>query len=64
MTDGNSMLPAIPPRSVLVVDRFFYKFSGLNPGDVIIAKSPVKKDLDICKRLIVLDNSEYYVDVP
>ena len=64
MTDGPSMLPNIPQKSVILVDRYFYKFYGLKEGDIIVATSPVKKDLEICKRVVQLENREFNAELP
>lgn len=31
-------------------------FLGLKKGDIIISKSPIKPDIDICKRIIHMEN--------
>ncbi len=46
------MSPTIKNQSLIIVDKFIYKLKGLKKGDIIIAKSPVKPDIDICKRII------------
>ena len=35
--EGNSMNPIIKDSQILVVDKLFYKFSGIKQHDVIIA---------------------------
>lgn len=56
--EGKSMEPTLSTRSVVFVDKFFYRYRGIKKNDIIIAKSPVKSDLDICKRVLKLENEE------
>ena len=54
------MEPTIPNQSTLLIDKFLFKFRGLKKGDIVIAKSPVKYDIDICKRITHLENESIY----
>lgn len=40
----------------MIIDRFLFKIRGVKKGDVVICKSPVKYDIDICKRVAYLEN--------
>jgi len=56
------MEPTIYETNLLLVDRFFYKyFRGIKKGDVILAQSPVEKNVSICKRVISLENENVEV---
>ncbi|KRX08575.1 Peptidase S24/S26A/S26B/S26C [Pseudocohnilembus persalinus] len=57
-SEGKSMEPTLKDNSTIVIDKIFYKFTGLQHNDIIIAKSPVKPDLTICKRVKKLENEE------
>ena len=50
--EGGSMEPTIDDAGTVIVDKLFYKIFGLKNGDIIIAESPVKPGLDICKRVL------------
>lgn len=54
-SEGKSMEPTLEDSSMIIVDKFFYKFLGLRPGDVIIAQSMVNPSMDICKRVILME---------
>ena len=61
-TEGQSMEPTIYETNILFVDRFIYKYlRGLKKGDVILAQSPVEKNVSICKRVVAQENDN--VDV-
>ena len=53
-TSGQSMQPTINQFSILVVDKFFYKFRNpsLQKGDIVLAKQPINPSTNICKRII------------
>ena len=55
--EGSSMEPTINNPSSVIVDKFFYKIAkrGLKRGDIIIARSPLKPDMDICKRILYIE---------
>ena len=50
-SEGSSMEPTIPSQSTLLIDKCLFKLRGLKKGDIVISKSPVKPDIDICKRI-------------
>lgn len=54
-SEGKSMEPTLEDSSMIIVDKFFYKFRGLKRGDIIIAQSIVSPEMDICKRLIAME---------
>ncbi len=49
--EGESMVPTLEDKSVLIIDKFFYKYNGIKNNDIIVAKSPVKIEYLICKRV-------------
>lgn len=53
-TSGQSMYPTINDCSILIVDKFFYKFRNpeLQKGDIILAKQPINPSTNICKRIV------------
>ncbi len=48
------MEPTISDQSTLLIDRCLFKIKGLKKGDIVISRSPVKHDIDICKRITYL----------
>ena len=50
--EGRSMEPTIKNSGILLVNRS--SFREINKDDIIIAKSPFKPTMDICKRVIYL----------
>ncbi|KAL4437942.1 hypothetical protein ABPG74_001113 [Tetrahymena malaccensis] len=52
--DGASMEPTISDTSSLICIKFPYQIFGrrVKKGDIIIAQSPVKPEVDICKRVL------------
>ena len=47
------MVPTINHNDLLVIDHFFYKFTGgLKKDDIIVATQPVNPSVSICKRII------------
>jgi inner membrane protease subunit 1 len=59
-SEGHSMEPTLPDNSTIIVDKFFYKFRKLKKGDIIIAQSPLNTDIDICKRIIYLEQENVH----
>ena len=46
---------------VFIIQSFFYKKkSGIKKGDIIISKSPVKPEIDICKRVQHIEGEIVY----
>ena len=58
-TEGQSMHPTIKDGNIVLVDHFLFKYFGLKQGDIIVSKSPLEKDTQICKRLIHLPGEDY-----
>ncbi len=48
------MVPTIKECSIVVVDKFFYKFRNpeIQKGDIVLAKQPIDPKTSICKRVI------------
>jgi len=49
------MEPTISNPSTILIDKFFYYMKGLKKCDIIIAKSPLKPEVDVCKRIIYFE---------
>ena len=58
-TEGPSMFPTIQDGNILLVDHLFFKYFGVKQGDIIVAQSPLQKNIQICKRLIHLPGEKY-----
>ncbi|EAS01750.1 inner membrane protease subunit 1 (macronuclear) [Tetrahymena thermophila SB210] len=58
--DGASMEPTISDTSSLICLKLPYKIFGkrVKKGDIIIAQSPVKPDVDICKRVLYTEGEQ------
>lgn len=50
--EGRSMEPTIKSNGILLVNRS--PFRSIQKDDIVIAKSPFKPTLDICKRVVYL----------
>lgn len=59
-SEGRSMEPTLPDNSTIIVDKFFYKFRKIKKGDIIIAQSPLNADIDICKRVLFLEQESVH----
>ena len=50
---GPSMMPTISPSGdVVIVDKLAPRLHGVQKGDVIVARCPYDRRLDICKRVV------------
>jgi inner membrane protease subunit 1 len=49
--EGRSMEPTVSDNSLLLVNRLPRSWRGIVKNDIVIARSPYKTDLDICKRV-------------
>ena len=47
---------------LLIVDKITPKFFGYKKGDIVLAKSPVKLNSLLCKRVIAVENESACVD--
>ena len=55
------MLPTIEDKSTIIIEKLLnYKLNTIKKGHVVIAKSPVKPDVEICKRVKHLEGEEVY----
>ncbi|EGR34607.1 Imp1 inner mitochondrial membrane peptidase family protein, putative [Ichthyophthirius multifiliis] len=61
-SDGQSMEPTIGDCSSLLINKFSYKLLGkrVQKGDVVVSQSPVKPEIDICKRVIYTEGEYVY----
>lgn len=48
------MEPTLYTNNVLLTERISKRFNGLNRGDIIVSKNPMKPEQFICKRIIGL----------
>ncbi|CAD8083368.1 unnamed protein product [Paramecium primaurelia] len=53
LSEGQSMHPTVKDGELVIVQRAFYK---IQKGDIIIAKSPVRPDYTVCKRIVHLED--------
>jgi nickel-type superoxide dismutase maturation protease len=48
---GASMLPVLKPGDVVLADPFAYRHGHLQPGDIVIARHPLRGDVHLIKRV-------------
>jgi nickel-type superoxide dismutase maturation protease len=48
---GASMLPALKPGDVVLADPSAYRHSYPQPGDIVIARHPLRRDVYLVKRV-------------
>ncbi len=67
--NGASMEPSFFNAELIITNKFIYKITPPNRGDVVIFKSPKNKDIDYIKRVIglpgdkvKLSNGAFYVN--
>jgi nickel-type superoxide dismutase maturation protease len=48
---GESMLPVLKPGDVVLADPFAYRHSCPQPGDIVIARHPLRQDVTLIKRV-------------
>ncbi|XP_063800524.1 mitochondrial inner membrane protease subunit 1 [Pseudophryne corroboree] len=61
---GPSMEPTIKNYDVLVCENLSRHLYSIHKGDVIIAKSPNKPNVNICKRVIGLEGDKVCISAP
>ncbi|XP_040265965.1 mitochondrial inner membrane protease subunit 1 isoform X2 [Bufo bufo] len=61
---GPSMEPTIKNYDILVCDNLSRHLYSIHKGDVIIAKSPNKPNINICKRVIGLEGDKVCTSSP
>ena len=59
ITKGQSMEPTIEDNGVFLVDKRQSRLKRLKKNDVIIATSPVDRDVLICKRVVHVDGETF-----
>ena len=47
---GESMLPVLKPGDVVLADLLAYRHSHPQPGDIVIARHPLRRDVILIKR--------------
>lgn len=52
LAEGQSMVPSLDHGDLVLVQKSFYH---LNKGDIIIAKSPIRPEITVCKRITHLE---------
>ena len=50
--DGVSMEPTIRSGDIVVIDRFWFRLTGLKKQDIVVAVQPVNPQVSICKRVV------------
>ncbi len=63
LLEGESMLPTFNTYGeIVVLDKFFYKFSRfkLKKDDLVCSINPIKLDSFLCKRIIKVEGDEIY----
>lgn len=50
--DGVSMEPTIRSGDIVVIDRFWFRLTGLKKEDIVVAVQPVNPQVSICKRVV------------
>jgi nickel-type superoxide dismutase maturation protease len=48
---GESMLPVLKPGDVVLADPLAYRHSPPQPGDIVIARHPLRRDVTLIKRV-------------
>ncbi|KAE8606804.1 hypothetical protein XENTR_v10010873 [Xenopus tropicalis] len=61
---GPSMEPTIRNYDVLLCDNLSRHFFSIHKGDIIVAKSPDKPSVNICKRVIGLEGDKVCMSSP
>ncbi|KAM4720997.1 mitochondrial inner membrane protease subunit 1 isoform 1-T2 [Rhinophrynus dorsalis] len=61
---GPSMEPTIRNYDILLSENLSRQFFSINKGDIVIAKSPEKPSVNICKRVIGLEGDKVYTGSP
>jgi len=67
---GPSMLPTLTEAGdLLFIDKMNPRLKGYQKGDIILAKSPLKPDTHLCKRVVacggeVVHSDEAIIEVP
>ncbi len=57
---GNSMLPLLKPTDEVLVDPHAYRHSPPQPGDIVIARHPLRPTVRLIKRVITdTDRGDY-----
>lgn len=55
------MEPTLYTNNVLLTERIGKQFNRFNRGDIIVAKSPIKPEQYICKRIVGLPGDKIYL---
>lgn len=56
--EGRSMEPTVSSNSVLLVSKIPKWTRNIERNDIVIARSPYKSDLDVCKRVLFLGGEQ------
>lgn len=46
------MEPTIRSGDIVVIDRFWFRLTGLKKQDIVVAVQPVNPEVSICKRVV------------
>jgi nickel-type superoxide dismutase maturation protease len=56
---GDSMLPLLHPREVILIDRSAYRRSSPKIGDIVVAIYPGRSNFKIVKRIVAVEEKRY-----
>jgi signal peptidase I len=60
--EGTSMLPRLEDSDRLFINKFVYHFSAIEPGDVVVFRSPEDMDRSFIKRVIAVPGDRLRID--
>jgi signal peptidase I len=60
--EGTSMLPRLEDRDRLFINKFVYRFAGIERGDVIVFRYPRDPEKSYIKRIIALPGDRIRID--
>jgi nickel-type superoxide dismutase maturation protease len=58
---GNSMLPLLKPGDDVLINPFAFKNASPQPGDIVVARHPLKPDTRLIKRVITDTEAGDYI---
>jgi signal peptidase I len=60
--EGTSMLPRLVDQDRLFINKFVYRFSAIEPGDVVVFRYPRDQQKSYIKRVIALPGDRLRID--
>lgn len=58
---SGSMMPALAPGDRIIVNKFIYRFTEPQPGDIIVFKFPLDQSRDFIKRVIATEGQSLMI---